>query len=158
MNLSLLKKNIKDPKGESISSEILEDKLPITFNENIGSQKESKTQENIYIKRQLSHQGFKNSSHKGGISRIENYMDKKIPLEEKIELRNKETISNSELWKRIKLRNQAQNNGVRQKANSCYYNHLSPNRNFNGFEYLFKPRLFNRKLKKYYHNIIFDNI
>ena len=156
--MQVLKRFHLDPKADSNSSEILEDKLPISFNENIGAQKESKTQENIYIKRQLSHDILKGSTHKQGIAKIENYMDKKIPLEEKIELRNKETISNNELWKRIKLRNQAQNNGVRQKANSCYYNHLSPNRDFNGFEYMFKPRLFNRKMKKYYHNIIFDNI
>jgi len=119
----------------------------------------SKTLENIYIKKHLIGNGLKGKEKKIGICKIEDFMVKKIPLEAKIAIRNKETISNSELWKKIRLLSRDQNmKEIRQKSNSCYYNHLSPNRDFQGFDYLFKPRIFNKKLRKYYHNIIFDNI
>ena len=83
-------------------------------------------------------------------------MQKKISLDDKIAIRNKETYSNHELWKRIKMIARDNNSMETRKKNvSCYYNHLTPNRNFIGFQYFYKIGPLNKMVKKYYNNIIF---
>ena len=76
-------------------------------------------------------------------------------LLKKIENRNKEVFSNISFRSKLGWRD---NEKPKKKSVSCYYNHLTPNRNFAGFQFLFKMKGLNKQVKKYYSNIVNDNM
>lgn len=117
----------------------------------------SRTKENIYIENHkgkdrnvlpLLGRGKKSASY-----HINDYMKKKIPLEKKIEERNQQTYSNNDLWKKIWIRNRSKDQ-QRITAKGVFYNHLTPNRDFSGFRYLYKAGVLEKKINKYYNNVV----
>lgn len=120
----------------------------------------SRTKENIYIQKHkgTDYKSFPalNRNKKSTSYHIENYINRKIPLEKKIEERHKQVYSNNELWKKIWLRNTKKNNEKISKG--VFYNHLTPNRDFFGFNYFYKADAMKKRVNKYYSSIIHDNI
>lgn len=88
---------------------------------------------------------------------IDDYMKQKIPLEKKIEQRNKETYTNNDLWMKIRLKSR---NKDQERINQgpIFYNHLTPNRDLKGFDFFFKGRGLDKSIRKYYNNIVYGNI